>query len=79
MLTAILAVALLGQCPGGQCAVAQPAYSMPRYYYAPAPQPQLWQVTDRYGYTMRSISPAYLQAWVTQRNGLVLTTPTAGR
>lgn len=79
-MTMILFLALIGQsCPGGQCSVAQPAYSLPRYFYAPAPAPQLWQVTDRYGYTMRSTSPAYLRTWIAHRNGLVLTAPVGGR
>lgn len=79
MLGAILVLASLGQCPGGSCAVAQPAYSMPRYYYAPQPQTQLWQLADSQGTVFRHRDPAYLRAWIAHRNGLRLSAPTAGR
>lgn len=80
MLTAILVASLLSQCPGGQCVIPQATYAAPRFYFAPpAPAPQMWQLADRNGTVWQHADPAYLRAWVANRNGLQLTTPAGGR
>lgn len=80
MTSAILALALFAQCPGGSCslpaATYYPQFTVPQVQ---APQPQLWQLADRTGQRWTHRDPAYLRAWVAHRNGLILTTPAGGR
>lgn len=80
MLTTLLILASLAQCPSGSCAMPTANYAYftpaPRYTFtAPAPASQLWQLADRTGQVWTHRNPAYLQAWVARRNGTVLTTP----
>lgn len=81
MLTAILALSLLGQCSNGSCAMPSAGYSYaPQFSYAPAYQPavavtppQLYRLADSTGAFFTHTNPAYLQSWIAARNTALAT------